>query len=402
MSKLGYQLVAVPPPAENTPPDAAYAVIQAVVTQDMADISRFPIPDLKIGTLDALVSNAEDLARLDTTCEGYVYKVADILKQILQGDRRKMAEQEVVGDRAAEEYLAGFQWNTSKYRSDRSIAELMQMLAKDAAASEQDVRTKFSEYNAVKSQLTQFTRRQTGNLSTRALADIVRKEHVLVGSDYLVTLFFAIPKNNQKDWEKAYETLTPMVVPRSSQKISQDEEFALYNVVVFKKHAQEFAHKARELKFIPRDFTYDKEEQARSREDLAEAKVKERKLWGDVLRLARAAFGDTFMAWVHLKALRVYVESVLRYGLPARFCCVLVRPFKKQDKAVMKALDDKYAYLQPTNLQKKKQKKEKGDKTRGGQEGLEESVNAVEGSLGLEGEYRPFVVFPINWTPTEE
>jgi V-type H+-transporting ATPase subunit C len=329
--------------------------------------------------------------------------VADVLKQVLQGDRQKMAEQEVVGDKQAEDYLRTFTWNTSKYRSDRSISELIQMLARDGASSEQDVRTKYSEYNAVKSQLTQFQRRQTGNLSTRALADIVRKEHVLVGSEYLVTLFFAVPKNNIKDWEKMYETLTPMVVPRSSTKISQDDEYALFNVVVFKKHAQEYAHKARELKFMQRDFTYDQDEVARSRKELEEAKVKERKLWGDVLRLSRAAFGDTFMAWTHIKALRVFVESVLRYGLPPRFCAVLVHPVKKQEKAVLKALDDKYAYLQPDNLQqdKKKKKKEKGEKVRGGQEGLEESVNAVEGSLGLDTEYRPYVLFSFNWAPTE-
>lgn len=39
-----------------------------------------------------------------------------------------------------------------------------------------------------------------------------------------------------------------MVVPRSSNKLAQDDEYALYNVTVFKKVRDEFVQKARENK----------------------------------------------------------------------------------------------------------------------------------------------------------
>ena len=51
----------------------------------------------------------------------------------------------------------------------------------------------------------------------------------------------------------------------------------------------------------------------------------EKKVWGEALRLGRTAWGEAVMAWVHVLALRVFVETVLRYGLPLSFVCGLVR-----------------------------------------------------------------------------
>ena len=35
-------------------------------------------------------------------------------------------------------------------------------------------------------------------------------------------------------------------------------------------------------------------------------------------------FGVAFTSWIHLKALRTFVESVLRYGLPLRFQAAVI------------------------------------------------------------------------------
>ena len=45
----------------------------------------------------------------------------------------------------------------------------------------------------------------------------------------------------------------------------------------------------------------------------------------ELVRMSKSAFSDTFQAWIHLKALRVYVESVLRYGLPPEFVSAVIQ-----------------------------------------------------------------------------
>lgn len=48
----------------------------------------------------------------------------------------------------------------------------------------------------------------------------------------------------------------------------------------------------------------------------------------ELLRISRTNFSEAFKLLVHLKVLRLFVESVLRYGLPANYIgiAILVRP----------------------------------------------------------------------------
>lgn len=45
----------------------------------------------------------------------------------------------------------------------------------------------------------------------------------------------------------------------------------------------------------------------------------------DLLRLSRTNFSEAYQLLVHLKAVRVFIESVLRYGLPAEYSGVVVK-----------------------------------------------------------------------------
>jgi hypothetical protein len=43
-----------------------------------------------------------------------------------------------------------------------------------------------------------------------------------------------------------------------------------------------------------------------------------------LLRWCKINFSEAFMFWVHLKAIRVFVEAVLRFGLPSDFQAILI------------------------------------------------------------------------------
>ena len=116
-----------------------------------------------------------------------------------------------------------------------------------------------------------------------------------------------------------------MIVPRSAQLMASDDEFALYAVTTFKKYSTEFVHKCRESKWTPRDYRYKEGGKEEERQEVERMSKEERKVWDQALRMGRTAWGEAVMAWVHVLALRVFVETVLRYGLPLQFVCGLVR-----------------------------------------------------------------------------
>ncbi|EAQ92499.1 hypothetical protein CHGG_00734 [Chaetomium globosum CBS 148.51] len=189
-----------------------------------------------------------------------------------------------------------------------------------------DVKAKFNQYNGIKTTLAALQRKQTGNLATKSLTPIVNPNLLVQDSEYLETHLIVVPTNARKDFLRSYETLAPMVVPRSSVQVAQDDEFTLFAVTTFKKTSAEFLQKCREQKWTPRQYKYvegGKEEEQRELDRIAR---EEKKVWGEALRLGRTGWSETAMILTHVMTLRVFVETVLRYGLP------LERPRSKQRK----------------------------------------------------------------------
>lgn len=226
-----------------------------------------------------------------------------------------------------ESYLQSFQWNKVKYRADKPIAELLSSLQSELSSVDSDVKSKFAQYNTTKTNLASLQRSKTGNLSQKSLTSIVNPEWLLQpdASEYLAQHLIAVPTQQVKDFLHTYESLAPMVVPRSASLLAKDDEFHLYAVTVFKKHAAEFLHKCRESRWTPREWKFHEGGREAEEEELRKLEKEERKVWGEALRLGRTGYSDAVMAWMHVLALRVFVETVLRYGLPLNFVAGIVK-----------------------------------------------------------------------------
>lgn len=166
-----------------------------------------------------------------------------------------------------------------------------------------------------------------------------------MGSEYLQTLLVVVPRSLSQDWMTTYEKLTDMIVPKSSQLVIEDNEHSIYSVTMFKKVVDEFKHHAREKKFVVRDFVWDDSAIIASKEQLSKLAQDKKKQFGPLVRWLRVNFGELFIAWTHVKALRVFVESVLRYGLPVNFQAMILQPNKGKIRKLRDALDNLYAYL---------------------------------------------------------
>lgn len=82
-------------------------------------------------------------------------------------------------------------------------------------------------------------------------------------------------------------------------------------------------------RFQVREFVWDDQVAENQRLELEEANVSEKELWTELLRLARTNFSEAYMVLTHLKVIRSFVESVLRYGLPAEYFGVAVKVRKR-------------------------------------------------------------------------
>ncbi|KAG8942391.1 Vacuolar ATP synthase subunit C [Tulasnella sp. 424] len=328
------------------------------------NVASLEVPGLKTGTLDLLITLSEELPKHDHSFTQITAKIVETLRNLLSNDPARLSQHTRVDERTVDEYLlGGWRWNTGKYPINRGLRELVDGLVKEMNSIDNVMKAKLNAYNLAKGSLVQMQRKKTGNLAVRSLAEIVSKEDFIPESEYMESLMVAVPKNSVKDWESKYERLA---------KIAEDDDYALFCVVVFKKVHDEFAQKLRENK---------------ATEDFAVAETTERELWTELLRISRTNFSEAFQVLVHLKVARLFVESVLRYGLPAQYIGIVVKPDAKYPKKALQVLTEHFKYL----ANRSNSSKTKTATPAGGEE------LAAEYQSLMEQEFLDFVVFEVPW-----
>lgn len=175
-----------------------------------------------------------------------------------------------------------------------------------------------------------------------------------------------------------------MVVPRSAIEISRDDEYILYSTTLFKKYVSAFALKAREQKWVPREFHYSEALIDDLKKEHSVATATERKQFNDIVRLSRTAYGDALKNWAHLKAIRMFVESVLRYGLPPNFVNTSIYFPVKSQKKIEETLVAKFGYLSGNAFGKDKKGK------------LQTDSDLHEYGALVDSDYTPFVYFELD------
>lgn len=301
---------------------------------------HFRLPTFRVGTLDSLIAVADAISRDDKALEAIVDR---ILRQFRDLCANATPIPNVDG-LPISEYVTDFEWDEAKFASSDSLADIREAIMQQVGRLEDDMKIRLNDYSTTKQALSSIERRSQGTLMTKSLATIIQRQHV-VDTEHMVTLFLVLPAYNEPEFLACYEQLAAFVVPRSVKKIATDGEYALFGVTVFKKCAEEFKAACRERRYTIRDFTYDAsaiiqsaEEEERLKDEAAEQLI-------TFTKWTETAFAETFIAMVHLKALRAFAESVLRYGLPVNFDVALLVPRPKTEPRLRAALNEMFGHL---------------------------------------------------------
>ncbi|XP_004686496.1 PREDICTED: V-type proton ATPase subunit C 2 isoform X2 [Condylura cristata] len=299
--------------------------------------TKFSIPDFKVGTLDSLVGLSDELGKLDTFAESLIRKMAHSVVEVMEDAKGKVLENLLANGVDLPSFVTHFEWDMAKYPAKQPLAGVVDTLAKQLAQIETDLKSRTAAYNTLKTNLENLEKRSTGNLFTRTLSDIVSKDDFVLDSEYLVTLLVVVPKCPAG--ARGEQT-------RLHRLIAEDSEGGLFTVTLFRKVIDDFKSKAKENKFTVREFYYDEKEIKREREEVSRLLSDKKQQYGPLLRWLKVNFSEAFIAWIHVKALRVFVESVLRYGLPVNFQAVLLRPQKKSStKRLREVLNSVFRHL---------------------------------------------------------
>ncbi|XP_004696091.1 V-type proton ATPase subunit C 2 isoform X2 [Echinops telfairi] len=308
--------------------------------------TKFAIPDFKVGTLDSLVGLSDELGKLDNFAESLIKRMAQSVVEVMEDAKGKVQENLLANGVDLTSFVTHFEWDMAKYPAKQPLVTVVDTLTKQLTQIETDLKSRTATYNTLKINLENLEKKSMGNLFTRTLSDIVNKDDFVLDSEYLITLLVIVPKPSYTQWQRTYESLSDMVVPRSTKLIAEDHEGGLFTVTLFRRVIDDFKAKAKENKFMVREFYFDEKEMNREREEMTRLLSDKKQQYGPLLRWLKVNFSEASIAWVHIKALRVFVESVLRYGLPVNFQAVLLQPHKKSStKRLREVLNSTFKHL---------------------------------------------------------
>eukprot|EP01068_Selenidium_serpulae_P013935 Selendium_serpulae@DN6028_c0_g1_i10.p1 len=326
--------------------ETIYSVLKGRISQQCDETAVFDVPlNLKFGSLDQLIRLVDDLAKEDTMCEAVLRRLE---RQALEIDpTTEFRVQYMRNTLSVQEYLTRFTWDDAKYPRTRQIRDNIDTLHMACAKLDDEVRIKTATFTEIKTAHQNFTKQEGQNYNVRDLTDLLTPESVghesFIYTEHLTTVLIVVSKGGDKEFLSCYEKLCENVVPTSALKVlpADVDGNSLWRVCLFKNKLDDFKIAARAHRYMVRDFEYSEENYKKTLQRRSKLEAEKTKQETHVLRFCNAAFSDVFTAWVHLKAMRLFVEAVLRYGVPPQFASFFIKLKKTtKEKKLRKDLDD--------------------------------------------------------------
>lgn len=376
-SSATHWIVAVPGTAKAD--EVFRKTIVETTGRNLCEVSLFDVPAMRTGSLDSLMALSDEASKADAFVEGVLKKVerqvgesylaegaAKVALLAASGKKAEvihpLALRVTVGPAAVpvHAWVAAFKWDAGAWGDrEEPLADVLRRLTAAADKADVDIRTVSQAYQEKKTALQAAERKRSGNLMVCALEDVVTPQALAAAgcewfagageADALQSAVVVVLKAQEEAFLASYASLdaqaVPLgpegrrdavrgspVVPGSARRVAEDKDgYALYVLLVLKKFGDSFRAACRERRITVRDFALDAAQagaagrqvlvlQRELVERLAALKSESRRCYAEVVRIL-----------FHVKALRVFVESVLRFGLPVNFSCVLLKLKRTRD-----------------------------------------------------------------------
>jgi hypothetical protein len=411
----------------------------------LANVSKYPLPSFKVGTLDRLMQLSDELQRFDVQLEGasksYEKQYEELFKNraldqplsAKHNERKRPKPLLVSMERvktsggskptsrgpkvAVGHFLKNFTWRLT---FSNIPATLFEARRSQFEIDYGNFRGLCKAYNEARAKIKALERKEQGTLLVRSLEtlsgitkdDIIQHER----SQIFSTVMVVIPKPREQEFLNTYERmeeeyvdrqeakakavaerlqeaqkklaadvkqheaqvgkasadgndqkavkeqkvtqehkkvpdLKNHVIPDSARRIEEDSDFVLYRIMIMTRGLSRLKQVCRDQRYTIRDFVYDekakdeaRDAKQKSYEQLVE---KEQKLQ----RWIEANWSENVVAEAHVKGLRCFIESVLRYGLPIQFCPSMIEiPNVQKERKVRDLLGTLYASLDSAGL----------------------------------------------------
>jgi V-type H+-transporting ATPase subunit C len=385
------------PVGQEAPKSLAQAITVGTASEGKCcDVFPFEIPSLHHGTLDSLIALSDELHKVSVSVEGVIKKVERQYFEVHSGLGGKVPPLKVQ-EKPVELYLKKWSWDYARYQHQgKKLSDLVQQITTMTAQVDDELKILLVSQAEKQQTLATWQRRKQTNLGTSDFEDFITHEILsgleIVDNDHLLTLMVSMSKSMEDDFLANYalpggdpaagwgrsvasygepgnrnsEKGSP-VVPGSARLVIEVGDQVMYAFTMLRGHStpghldmdgifhtgnsvdyvEPIKSAFRERRCIVRAFHMDPIKESSVDIQLAAAKKDVEHAQHTIIRWSSAHFGDVFAAFVHLKVISGFVESVLRYGVPVDFAAMFIVPDMRRTKQLRSSLASTILKIRP-------------------------------------------------------
>lgn len=296
-------------------------------------------------------------------------------------------------DKSTNAYLAKWSWDYARYQHQgRKLSDLISQITSQTAYADEELKKLVGTHSEKLSNLSNWQRKKTINLGTSDFEDFLTPKTLsgveIVSNDHLITLMVSMMKDleteflanysNSDGWAQDIASYGPSedkdsvkgspVVPKSAVKVFENQDQVLYAITVLRGHtkpgtvdlngnytAGELVDYVEPLRAAFRDkrctvrpLVFDASKATGVESNIEKASAEVEKSVNVISRWCSAHFGEIYSAFVHLRVISAYVESVMRYGVPVNFVVIFMKPDGKRGKEAQHGLTAQVLKVQPS------------------------------------------------------
>ena len=291
--------------------------------------------------LDTLFKINDDLMRDEQEIEVFLKSLEKQISDLTKNPTLQIKFRGALLD--PKKAITEFTWDEGKYpNKSKTIADIMHKINEKYTETRKTIKAKTDDYNNSMNDLKLKKKSQNDalNLMKQDYRDLVsRSKNEMKTTDYLCTMLCFVPTGSEKNFESKYMTLVDgMVVPYSALRIDrgEDEKMQLYRVIVMKHRKDDFKTQCqRDLRITCKEYNEDELANKPLEEKEIEKLVTEsNQKKHDLERHAESGYSEVFYALLHLKYLRLYVESCLKYTSGDYYSVMVYTPKEKEQRLI--------------------------------------------------------------------
>ncbi|AFM97938.1 vacuolar H+-ATPase V1 sector subunit C [Encephalitozoon hellem ATCC 50504] len=262
------------------------------------------LPSFTGVSLEGIVNQVERLSSLEKSCEGLL---KTFMGYSCEGSAKAMCD-------SIEKIKDFLRWDTQSFVTN-SIDKAILLLEGEYKRVSKAYEEKVEEFNEAKKECDKLQKLTRGNLCDINLSIIVGKEEKY---EFLKVLYVIVQKSKASEFNRIVDE-SPHISPEVVEKINSDEDHDLFKFYILHCSEEEVRNAMHAEGFLVREL----DENTMSSEEIIAERRKAEERFSAIERVlmtfVHVHLTEALKILIHVKLLRLFVESVYRYGLPTEY-----------------------------------------------------------------------------------